>query len=136
LSLAVADALLAGGRIDEALDVLGTVADDELRAIGMCRLAPRLPPASIDGALAMAGTIADPVRRAQVLAALTPVVVEGGRPDAHKHLRATLHLLAGGTRAQLLQVLPDLLPAVTAVSGRQGLLDLASAVIAVYRWWP
>ena len=136
LSVAVAAALLADGRVDGGLEVLGSVADDEVRAVGMCRLARRLPPTSIDGALAVAATIGDPVRRAQVLAALTPLVVEVGRPDAHQHLRATLHLLAAGTRAQLLQALPDLLPAVTAVSGRQGLLDLASAVIAVYRWWP
>jgi hypothetical protein len=54
----------------------------------------------------------------------------------HDHVHETLRLLATGTRAELLQATPDLLPGLLALAGAQGLVDMASAITSAARWWP
>lgn len=136
LVVPVAAALAAEGRSQAALDLVQELPDDA-RLVAMLPLARLLPPEMVDRALAVAGGIADPTARARVLAALTPLVAaEGHLQRVQDHVRGVLHLLAGGTRAQLLAALPDLLPGVEVLTGRQGLVDLVAAIMTVSRWWP
>jgi hypothetical protein len=51
-------------------------------------------------------------------------------------VREVLHLLAAGTRAQLVEAIPDLLPGLVELAGSQAPVDMAAAVTAAYRWWP
>jgi hypothetical protein len=79
---------------------------------------------------------------------LTALVVADGAPEVagslspqhwplvRNHIREVLHLLAAGTRAQLLEALPDLVPGVVVLAGHQGLVDIAAAIRTVRRWWP
>jgi hypothetical protein len=136
LVVPVAVALATRGRSEAALDLVHDLPDDDARTAALLPLAAHLQPATVDQAVALAGGIGDAVKRAGVLAAMTPLVATGHPTDLQEHLRGVLHLLAGGTRAQLLEALPDLLPGLAGVAGQQVLADIAAAVLAVYRWWP
>jgi hypothetical protein len=64
-------------------------------------------------------------------------LVGAGAADIDSHMRQVLHLLAGwGTRSELAQAIPDLIPALLALGGTQALVDLVAAVTAAQRWWP
>jgi hypothetical protein len=136
LVVSVAVALAARGRSETALDLVHSLPDDDARTAALLPLAPHLQPATVGQAVAVASEIGDAVNRARVLAALTPLVVAGRPTGVQEHVRGVLHLLAGSTRAQLLEALPDLLPGLTELAGNQVLVDIAAAVLAVYRWWP
>ncbi|MBP2706884.1 hypothetical protein JOL79_24045 [Microbispora sp. RL4-1S] len=136
-TLAVALAQATGGRAAEAVALVRTLPDVD-RAIALTRLTPHLGDAVAD-ALPVARELRDPVSRGRVLAGLTGPLVASGTLDAQdvqEHVRTVLRLLATGTRADLLEAMPALMPALVELAGPQGPADLAAAVTAAYRWWP
>jgi hypothetical protein len=136
LVVPVAVALASSGRSDAALDLVRGLGDDEARTAAMLSLVEHLQPNALTAAIAVVREISDPVGRARVLAGLTPLVVMDRLPVLQAHVREVLHLLGTSTRAQFLDAFPDLLPGLTVLAGYEGLLDIAGAVLAVYRWWP
>ncbi|GAA3446532.1 hypothetical protein [Planomonospora venezuelensis] len=134
LANAVSLALAESGRPEAALDVVRML-PEEKRAAALAPLAPYAGDA-VGEAAGLARTLRDPVSRARVLAGLMGPLVASGAPDIQGHLRETLRTLATGTRAQLLEAVPDLLPGLVEAAGLQGLADLGAAITSAHRWWP
>ncbi|MEU9888848.1 hypothetical protein [Sphaerisporangium sp. NPDC051011] len=135
-TVAVSLALGRRGQAGDALHLIRTLPDAD-RETALIRLAP-LPGDTVAGAVALARELSQPVSRGRVLASLTEAVVadQEGTLDVQDHVRTSLRLLATGTRAQLLEAAPGLLPGLLELTGPQGLVDMAAAVTAAYRWWP
>ncbi|GAA0360172.1 hypothetical protein GCM10009530_06840 [Microbispora corallina] len=133
-TIAVALALGRRGRAGDALDLVRMLPDIE-RENALTRVRP-LPGEALAVAVLLARGLPDPVARGRVLASLTGPLVAAGTFDVLDHVRTVLRLLATGARAQLLEVTPGLLPGLLELAGPQGLVDMAAAVTAAYRWWP
>ncbi|MGY1582037.1 hypothetical protein [Streptomyces sp. MN13] len=133
-AMAVALAFGRRGRTMEALELIATLPEED-REAALIRLTP-LPDDALTKAVALARALSNPVGRGRALARMTEPVVAAGGSDVLEHVRTVLRLLATGTRAQLLEAVPGLLPGLLELAGPQGLVDLAAAVSAAYRWWP
>ena len=134
LALVLADA----GRRADALELVSGLVAEQDRADALVVVAPLLHGFDLETALLIARGVRSTVRRGAMLAALIPALVGSGA-DAdvvHAQLRDALHLLAGGTRGELVSAMPALVPGLVRVAGPAGLLDLAATLAAVYRWWP
>jgi hypothetical protein len=134
LVIAVCLALAGYGRPEAGIELVRGLPDND-RAAALLALARHVGDAVVD-AVALARELRDPVRQAQVLAGLTAPLVAAHALDLQYHVRDVLHLLAAGTRVQLLEATPDLLPGLVELAGPQGLIDMAAAITAAYRWWP
>jgi hypothetical protein len=133
-TVAVCLALGRHGRAGDALDLIRTLPDAD-RETALTRLAP-LPGDAVADAVSLARELPHPFSRGRVLASLTGPVVAVGTLDVLDHVRTVLRLLATGARAQLLEATPGLLPGLLELAGPEGLVDMAAAVTAAYRWWP
>ncbi len=132
----LAVALAQAGRIGEAIAVATGLSDERGPGVALLDIAAHVGGDSLGDALAAAETIPDAAGRAQVLARLTPAVLAADPANAPAHLRAVLDLLFEGTRRELLQAAPDLLPIAVATDGPDALAEIGAALTAVYRWWP
>ncbi|MFD0508745.1 hypothetical protein ACFQ0G_49830 [Streptomyces chiangmaiensis] len=118
----------------EALELIATL-PAENREAALIQLTP-LPEQAVARAVALAQTLPHPVGRGRALARMTGPLVTAGEFDVLNHVRTVLRLLSAGTRAQLLESAPGLLPGLLELAGPEGLVDLAAAISAAYRWWP
>jgi hypothetical protein len=134
--VAIAVAMAERGDSVAALNLVAELRNDGDRAAALLGLSSHVGPASLDLALRMTRELSGLECRARMLARLTEPLVAAGASGLREHVREVLHLLAMGTRADLLTALPDLLPGVVELYGQQGLVDVADAISAVYRWWP
>jgi hypothetical protein len=132
--IAVGLALARSGRTRAALKLVRALPHEH--AAALLALTPYVGNDDVGDALALAHEVSDTRRRARVLAGLTSSLVAAGAPGLHDHVREVLHLLAAGTRAQLVEAIPDLLPGLVELAGSQAPVDMAAAVTAAYRWWP
>jgi hypothetical protein len=130
----VGQTLARTGRTSAALDLVRAL--PHVPAAALLRLASHVGSDDIADALALAHEVSDPRLRARVLASLTSSLVAVGAPGLLDHVREVLHLLAAGTRAQLVAAIPDLMPGLVQLAGAQAPVDMAAAVTAAYRWWP
>lgn len=138
LPLVVADvscALAAGGGEPESAISLVARLPDVDRATALLPLAPHAG-AAVTEMIKLARSLGDRTQRGNVLAKLTGPLVVTQPPKVKDHVREVLHLLAMGTREQLLQSTPDLMPGLVELAGSQGLIDLATAIKSACRWWP
>jgi hypothetical protein len=133
-TVAVCLALGRHGRTGDALDLVRTLPDAD-RETALTRLAP-LPGDLVADAISLAYELPQPFSRGRVLASLTGPAVTVGTVDVLGHVRTVLRLLATGTRAQLLEAIPGLLPGLLELAGPEGLVEMAAAVTAAYKWWP
>ncbi|WP_405771917.1 hypothetical protein OG539_43015 [Actinacidiphila glaucinigra] len=133
-TMAVAFVFGQRGRTAEALELIATL-PEENRAAALVQLTP-LPDDAVARAVAQAQALSDPVGRGRALARMTGPLVTAGGFDVLDHVRTVVRLLATGNRAQLLEAVPSLLPGLLELAGPEGLVDLAAAVSAAYRWWP
>lgn len=134
LAGAVGLALARCGAPAAALDVVRELPEHP-RAVAVVPLAGHLGDAVTEAA-DLGRALRDPADRGRVLAALAGPLAAVCPEALPAHLRAALHDLALGTRAGLLEAVPDLLPGLMELAGQRCLGDLGAAITLAQRWWP
>lgn len=132
----VAGFLAAAGLPAEALELIEKIDDHYWKADLLLRIAPALPERLLDDAVELARGINHQAERARVFGALVPRFGKAVPDQLHQVWSDTLHLLASGTRQELLLVLPGLLPAFGGLGGPGAMVECARIVESVRRWWP
>jgi hypothetical protein len=132
----IAGCMAAAGQAAEAMKLIDSIEDHYWKADLLLRIVPLLPDALLNDALGLARSITHHAERARVFGALMPRFGELPAQQLHAVWADTLHLLASGTRQELLLVLPGLLPAFGRLGGPGAMVECAQIVESVRRWWP
>lgn len=136
LTCELALATARAGRPAVALQIVQQVTDNRSRCAAVRGIARMLASDMAEEALSTARDISDRELRAEALSALTGLVADARPNLLEDHVREVLHLLAESSRSFLLGAMQDLLPALPVLAGPAGLLQVASDLTAVARWWP
>ena len=123
------------------LDAIAELQDDDRKAARLKLLAPSLsPPAAIEAFRLASGLRASAYLnvcpRAEALQALVPRLMESDASIWIPEWQRALRLSATRERGELLWDMPAFIPMLTALGGTESLIDAASAVATVVRWWP
>ncbi len=132
----IAGCMAAAGMPAGAMKLIDSIDDHYWKADLLLRIAPLLPAGMLDDALDLAGGITHQAERARVFGALMPRFGDVTLEKLHRIWAEILHLLASGTRQELLLVLPGLLPAFGRLGGADAMVECAEIVESVRRWWP
>ena len=143
------DSLLAGliyrlieqGHPAEALAIIQELPEQNRDRISprvqiLIELIPYLPTDSLPEAFAAALSIQDNQRRAQVLAELSPRLIELPNTALVATWQTSLPAMARRTREDLLADLSGLAPLLQTVGGSEAVAETARAIQDVGRWWP
>lgn len=120
--------------VNEALEVAENINIELLKARALAEIAPKM--LDPQKALELAKHIQNESWRARALAEIIPQLTELPSSEIYAIWREILYVLSEQTRKDLLSDLPALAPVILALGGEEALLETASAIQDVGRWWP
>ena len=124
------------GLHEEALQLAKTIESDYSRVITFAELVPYLSEEELVEAMTFAKEILFTTTRKDILASLTPELVELPRLQLLDIWQDILPALAANPRGELLQDLCALMPVISKLGGQEVLVEINQTVDDIGGWWP
>lgn len=132
--------LAATGSWEDALASLQAIPKGYWRASALVELVPHLPRQQREDAVRQALTIIEEVtdtdHLVDLIQRITPYLVFLPGIDGYSLWYRAIHVLASGTRADVLRGLNVLLPLASILGGAESLVNISRAIRDVGQWWP